>query len=155
MRRGGLEGETLVKGPRPNRKGDPPSPRQLDFLIYIGDQILATGIPPTLREIGAAFGFTSTNGIARQLRALEVKGYIERTPLASRAMNLTPEGWAYRSGDTGPDRWWAASSPATPRQFSTCGYPVVTGSGRYFPGSDVETRYVDAVGPRCSAQEAV
>lgn len=60
----------------------------LEFLLGTLDQ---TGVFPSYREIGAALGIGSTNGVSDHLKALEKKGYIERVGGrgASRAIRLT------------------------------------------------------------------
>lgn len=52
--------------------------RQELALKAITDSIEHNGWPPTLREIGAKMGISSTNGVNDHLRALERKGYICR-----------------------------------------------------------------------------
>ncbi len=55
------------------------APRQravLDFFISHLDQV---GTPPTYREIAEALGIRSTNGVADHIKALERKGYLERS----------------------------------------------------------------------------
>lgn len=54
------------------------SPRQRAVLEYLAAVIQKRGVPPTFREIGAAMGIGSTNGVSEHIRALERKGYIER-----------------------------------------------------------------------------
>lgn len=51
--------------------------RQADILAFIRKQI-GMGLPPTLREICAEFGFVSTNAANDHLVALEKKGFIRR-----------------------------------------------------------------------------
>ncbi len=68
--------------------------RQAKVFDFIRDTILEEGYPPTLREIGAAIGIKSTNGVNDHLIALEKKGYIKRKDGKSRGMTLlvdTPE----------------------------------------------------------------
>lgn len=60
--------------------------RQQEILDYIRRHIEENGYPPTVREIGAAFGIRSTNGVADHLKSLERKGYLERGSLKSRAL---------------------------------------------------------------------
>jgi len=55
------------------------SPRQRELLDFVSTTIERVGVPPTFREIGAALGITSTNGVSDHIRALERKGYLERT----------------------------------------------------------------------------
>lgn len=60
--------------------------RQRDILGYIRQYITDNGYPPTVREIGGAFGIRSTNGVADHLKSLERKGYLSRGSLKSRAL---------------------------------------------------------------------
>lgn len=52
--------------------------RQRDIYEFIRDQIAGVGRPPTVRDIGRAFGIRSPNGVVTHLKALERKGFIER-----------------------------------------------------------------------------
>jgi repressor LexA len=60
--------------------------RQQEILDYIRRHITENGYPPTVREIGSAFGIRSTNGVADHLKSLERKGYLARGSLKSRAL---------------------------------------------------------------------
>lgn len=53
--------------------------RQADIAGYISSQIHGNGRPPTVREIGNAFGILSPNGVMCHLKALEKKGVITRS----------------------------------------------------------------------------
>ena len=44
--------------------------------------------PPTIMEISEALGIRSTNGVFKQLKALEAKGFIAREPHAARGIRL-------------------------------------------------------------------
>ena len=46
------------------------------------------GIPPTVREIGAAVGLKSTSSVQANLIALESAGYIERNPMHKRSIRI-------------------------------------------------------------------
>lgn len=46
------------------------------------------GIPPTVREIGAAVGLKSTSSVQANLIALESAGYIERSPMHKRCIRI-------------------------------------------------------------------
>ena len=59
--------------------------RVYDFIA----QQLAMGVPPTVREIGAAVGLKSTSSVQQALIALEKAGYIERNPMHKRHLRLT------------------------------------------------------------------
>jgi repressor LexA len=62
--------------------------RQEQILDFIGETVAASGMPPTVAEITAAMGVSSTNGIRGHLQALERKGAIELIPNASRGIRL-------------------------------------------------------------------
>lgn len=63
--------------------------RQSDVYDFIRDKIQTRGYGPTVREISAAFGIRSPNGVICHLKALEKKGLITRKPNQSRAIELT------------------------------------------------------------------
>jgi len=65
--------------------------RQQSILEFLGETIRQRGFPPSIREISAHFGITSTQGVQRHLEALEKKGYIERDSRA-RSIRLTGAG---------------------------------------------------------------
>jgi len=56
--------------------------RQRAILDYIIESIRESGYPPTLLELCEAFGIGSTNAVNDHLKALERKGFIERTSKA-------------------------------------------------------------------------
>jgi SOS-response transcriptional repressor LexA len=62
--------------------------RQAAILAFLNDCQATHGCPPTLREIGARFGITSTNGVHEHLQALERKGYITRRTNSSRGIRV-------------------------------------------------------------------
>ncbi|MFC2170550.1 transcriptional repressor LexA [Calditrichota bacterium] len=66
--------------------------RQKAVLLRIGEGLRDQNYPPTLREIGALEGITSTNGVRCVLDALEKKGYITRKKYQSRAIEFTAKG---------------------------------------------------------------
>ena len=63
--------------------------KQRNALEIIQSEIKSKGRPPTLREIGSRIGISSTNGVRYVLDALERKGYLERSPMLSRGIELT------------------------------------------------------------------
>lgn len=67
------------------------SPRQRAILDFIAAAIHQRGVAPTYREIGAAMGIGSTNGVSDHIKALMKKGYIENAadPGSPRALRLT------------------------------------------------------------------
>ena len=62
--------------------------RQREILDFIIETIRDQKMPPTIAEIGAKFGISSTNGVNDHLLALEKKGYIERSSKA-RGIHVT------------------------------------------------------------------
>lgn len=63
--------------------------RQMRILTYIRDRINASGRPPTLREIGAHFGFRSTGTTRDHLASLARKGYLRHGNRTSRSIELS------------------------------------------------------------------
>ena len=63
--------------------------RQAKILGFIKNQVTHSGRPPTLREIGAHFGFKSTGTTRDHLRALSQKGFLRLHPRQSRSMELS------------------------------------------------------------------
>lgn len=61
--------------------------RQREVLDFIKDFIQREGYPPTVREIGAHFGF-APRSITDHLRAIEKKGYIRRKSLKPRSIEV-------------------------------------------------------------------
>lgn len=66
----------------------PLTERQRMVLDAIAESTDGGGRPPTLREIGAKLGITSTNGVRDHLEALEAKGYIRRDARSARGIHL-------------------------------------------------------------------
>jgi repressor LexA len=62
--------------------------RQSKVLKFIERSMASSGYPPTLREIGNAFGIKSTNGVNDHLRALMKKGYLAREAGKSRTLKV-------------------------------------------------------------------
>jgi SOS-response transcriptional repressor LexA len=73
--------------------------RQREVLDYIAQFIIDNQYAPSMREIGAAMGISSTNGVNDHLEALKRKGYLLHSPagaksrvirLSSRAKSMYP-----------------------------------------------------------------
>ena len=62
-----------------------PTPLQRRILAYISECLERRGLPPTLREIGARCGISSTGSVSYHLRALEGRGLLKRHGRASRS----------------------------------------------------------------------
>jgi len=69
------------------------SERQKGILKFIADFMRRHGYPPTIREIGAKVGISSTSVVNYNLGILEREGYIERDREISRGIRL-PGGLA-------------------------------------------------------------
>ncbi len=66
---------------------------QREIWEFIRRNVEEKGFPPTLRELGDAFGIASTNGIRYHLRALTELGYIEHQKGSRRGLRLrNPDG---------------------------------------------------------------
>lgn len=61
------------------------SPRQRETLEWVKNFIQEHGMPPTVREIGDAFGIKSSS-VFDLLKALERKGYMRRGELGARSL---------------------------------------------------------------------
>ena len=66
------------------------TPRQQRVLATIKEAIETRGYPPSMREIGAAVGLTSSSSVAHQLKVLEEKGFLKRDPNRPRAIEVFP-----------------------------------------------------------------
>jgi repressor LexA len=62
--------------------------RQQAILDFVAAQVEAQGLPPTLAEIAAAFGFNQTRGAHKHLLALEAKGHLTLLPGKARGIRL-------------------------------------------------------------------
>jgi repressor LexA len=68
---------------------------QSQILDFIRHQLVVRGFPPSYRDIGIAFGFSSMNSVNDHLRALERKGVVTRGPHGSRrTIRITDHGRA-------------------------------------------------------------
>src|SRR5439155_9861699 len=76
-----------------------PVDREQAILDMIAGSLREQGRPPTIREIGEAFGIASTNGVRYYLDRLEKAGKIRRDRWTSRGIELSgpkPAGVAAR-----------------------------------------------------------
>lgn len=67
------------------------STRQAEIMAVIEASMQERGYAPSMREIGAAVGLTSTASVKYQLEILEEKGFIRRDESKGRALELTPD----------------------------------------------------------------
>ncbi len=66
--------------------------RQREILTYLLESKQERGYPPSVREIGAALGLTSSSTVHSHLAALEKKGFIHRDPSKPRAIEILKDG---------------------------------------------------------------
>ncbi len=66
--------------------------RQREILTYVMSSMQQRGYPPSVREIGAALGLTSSSTVHSHLTALEKKGFIHRDPSKPRAIEILKDG---------------------------------------------------------------
>ncbi|MGK4144399.1 transcriptional repressor LexA [Weissella paramesenteroides] len=66
--------------------------KQLEILQYIYEKQLASGYPPTIREIGAKVGLASSSTVHGHLDRLQKKGLIIKDAEKTRAIKVTPQG---------------------------------------------------------------
>ncbi|MEU0312258.1 transcriptional repressor LexA [Nocardioides sp. NPDC006273] len=98
------------------------TPRQQRILAHLRDSIEQRGYPPSMREIGAAVGLTSTSSVAHQLRALEQRGLIRKDPKRPRALEVfLPEVMAHRKAMSGeePETTIASEAAVDPNPDAT------------------------------------
>jgi len=68
------------------------SERQKRIIKFLGEYVEENGYPPSIREIGAAAGISSTSVVSYNLKRLEEKGYISRDREISRGLKLATLG---------------------------------------------------------------
>ena len=66
--------------------------RQQQVLQYLHQHIQSHGLPPTLHELMAAFGWSSPAGAAKHLQALAARGLIGHSAGKARGLRLLPAG---------------------------------------------------------------
>jgi len=111
--------------PRAQVDRDLATPIQARVLGQVKLLTAAKGYPPTVRELCTATGISSYNGVHTHLVALERKGYLKRTPGASRGLLVLPRGMEPPPAEAPPPD---ATAPAAP---AAC-----TEDGKYCPHSD-------------------
>lgn len=72
--------------------------RQQAILDFVAAHIAAHGLPPTLAEIAAAFGFQQARAAQKHLQALAAKGCLELLPGKARGIRLRGAGDAVPAG---------------------------------------------------------
>jgi repressor LexA len=96
-------------GRKGSELGDVLTDKQRQIFEYIAREIEQRGYPPSIRDIGDAFGIKSPNGVMCHLKALEKKGLIKREGKHARAIQI--EG-VRSGGATLPLMGLVAAGPA-------------------------------------------
>ena len=65
--------------------------RQRRMLEMIREFMAEYGYPPTVREIGADVGISSTSVVSHNVKTLQKKGYLRRDPNVSRGLQLVQD----------------------------------------------------------------
>ena len=65
--------------------------RQQHILDFVQSFQVDRGYPPSMREIGEHFGIRSTNGVSDHLRALQRKGFLQRSGHLSRSLTVVKQ----------------------------------------------------------------
>lgn len=85
------------------RRPEDLSPRQRETLQWVKNFIRENHMPPTVREIGEAFG-TKSSSVFELLEALECKGYITREPRKARSIVIIDRRSKQSEGPEGQRR---------------------------------------------------
>ena len=67
---------------------NPISETQRKIYEFLLERSQTNSVPPSVREIGAAVGLSSTSSVQANLTALENAGYIERDPMLKRSIRV-------------------------------------------------------------------
>src|SRR5215217_3101422 len=73
--------------------GEALHPRRVEILRYLAGRASLEGPPPSVREIGAAVGLSSSQTVHHHLGRLEEEGYVRRMGRGARTLGLTGKGW--------------------------------------------------------------
>jgi repressor LexA len=73
--------------------GEALHPRRVEILGYLARRASEEGHPPSVREIGAAIGLSSSQTVHHHLARLEEEGYVSRVGRGARTLGLTGKGW--------------------------------------------------------------
>ena len=126
------------------------TPRQVKILTAIQEGIQNNGYPPSVREIGAAAGLTSSASVQYQLKALEEAGFIRRDGSLGRALEVVESDAnviADRSRQIPLVGRIAAGGPILAEQNIEETYPLpesIVGSGDLFMLKVVGDSIIDA-----------
>jgi repressor LexA len=73
--------------------GEALHPRRVEILRYLARRASMEGPPPSVREIGAGVGLSSSQTVHHHLGRLEEEGYVSRMGRGARTLGLTGKGW--------------------------------------------------------------
>jgi repressor LexA len=73
--------------------GEALHPRRVEILRYLARRASVEGPPPSVREIGAAVGLSSSQTVHHHLGRLEEERYVRRVGRGARTLGLTGKGW--------------------------------------------------------------
>jgi len=74
---------------KPHGETRPPlTDRQAEVVAFIHDHYVELGYSPSLRDIIAEFGFSSTNAVVCHLKAIRKKGYLRWAETTARSIVL-------------------------------------------------------------------
>jgi repressor LexA len=76
------------------------SKRQQRIIEFVNEYVEENGYPPSIREIGAAAGISSTSVVSYNLHRLEEKGYIGRDREVSRGLKVISAARASRAPES-------------------------------------------------------
>ncbi|MDR0837982.1 MAG: transcriptional repressor LexA [Propionibacteriaceae bacterium] len=78
----------IVELPDSISEDDGLTARQRTLFEFIVTSLRESGYPPSIREMGAAIGLSSSSSVAHQLKALEARGLVHRDPNRPRALEV-------------------------------------------------------------------
>jgi repressor LexA len=125
--------------------------REHAILAFIATSLRDRGYPPTLREIGEAFGIASTNGVRYHLDRLEQAGRIRRDRWTSRGIELQ----AIEGGERMAPRGAALQDPATTRPRGAAAAPLASAGTRHTSALEIPILGRVAAGMPLLAEEHV
>src|SRR5215211_5483606 len=73
--------------------GEALHPRRMEILRHLARRAGTEGPPPSVSEIGAAVGLSSSQSVHHPLGRLEEEGYVARVGRGARMVGLTEKGW--------------------------------------------------------------
>src|ERR671916_3475264 len=97
-------------------------PKRMEILRYLARRVSRGEGSPSVREVGRAVGYRSSQPAHKHLRRLEEHGYVEVEDDRSRGIKLTGRGWEA-----------AGRTPLLGRIAAGRGLEAVAGGGERYP----------------------